>query len=316
MDVILRKNVDLHYEFFNNFESEHTKKSYRSDIKQFLDFLFDNTPEVDNISKIVRIHIIAFKRWLKENDFAPKTINRKLSSLSSYFDFLVEKGIFESNPVTSIKRPKQEVISPTNDLSDKQISQLLHSPDPKSSSFHLHQAVLYLLFSTGIRKSELINLKFKDFLEIDGVRCIEVRAKGGKHLLKALHPSCFEVLLNYIIHLKSNTSEDELTPNDWFFRPTKNPTEPGFLNRPLRASSIDYIIKKYCKKVGITERITPHSARASYIGAALEQGTDLWKVAADVGHSSINTTQSYNKRRQQIKDSPALNLNFFELKDN
>ncbi len=306
--ILLKKSsIKLEYEFFKNFESEHTRISYRNDIVQFLNF-FKNYFSKEN--QIERVHIVAFRNFLQEKNLAPKTIGRKLSSLSSYFDFMVEKGLIFFNPVTSIKRPRQEVLSPTNDLTDNQIAELLLSVDNRSPSGPLHKAILYTLFYTGIRKSELTALKLSDLKKINEHKVIEIRAKGGKFLQKVLHPECFKAINDYLAWMKS--MDREISPSDYLFQPTKNPKDPEILSRRLSPKSIDYILDIHCKKCGISERISPHSARASYIGSSLDAGADLLTVSQDVGHSSVKTTEIYNKRRKALKESPAYLLKYFK----
>jgi len=299
------ESAKLDFEFFKKFESEHTRKSYRSDIRQFIDFF-----NIEFKAPIERVHIVAYRNFLKEKELAPKTINRKLSSLSSYFDFLVEKGFMESNPSTSVKRPKQTPLSPTLDLSDDQVFEILGSVDESSSSSKLHRAILYTLFSTGMRKSELINLKLKDYREINGHKVLEIMAKGGKFLQKVLHPECVEVIEDYLNWMESK--DRKIENDEWIFQPTKNPNDPTNLIRPLAPKSVDYIVASHCKKAGINERISPHSARATYIGSSLEAGSDLLTVSQDVGHSSVKTTEEYNKRRRKLKESPAYGLKYFK----
>lgn len=303
-------NSKLEYEFFNNFESPHTRKSYRSDITQFFEFLKDHFKEVSNYGEIERVHFVAFRNWLTDNGMAPKSINRKIAANSSFFDFLIEKNLVQSNPCTSIKRPRQEVIQPTNDLSDEEITTLFEMIENLKGPGLLHKAVIYTLFTTGIRKAELINLKRKNFTMTDDLYTIEVRAKGGKQLTKVVHPKCAEVILEYISYLES--SGESVHPEDWIFRPSKNPLEPQHIIKPLNPKSVDYIIKTWCKKAGIHHRISPHSARASYIGSALEAGIDLFKVSKDVGHASVKTTEEYNKRRQKLSESPVFGLGFLK----
>jgi len=146
----------LQYEFFQNFTSKHTIKSYKSDIKQFFNFIKETTQNLNGFNAIQKIHIISYRNWLDLKEYAPKTINRKLSSVSSYMDFLVEKNLMEFNPTASLKRPRQEVLNPTLDISDEDIIKILESVPPDSPSGPMHRAVLYILFTTGIRKSELI----------------------------------------------------------------------------------------------------------------------------------------------------------------
>jgi site-specific recombinase XerD len=306
-------NSKLEYEFFNNFLSPHTRKSYRSDITQFFEFLKDHFPEISNYESVERVHFVAFRNWLTDNNLAPKSINRKIAANSSFFDFLIEKNLVHFNPCSSIKRPRQEVIQPTNDLSDIEISTLFELINDLKGPGLLHKAVLYTLFTTGIRKAELINLKRKNFVIKDSHYTIEVRAKGGKQLTKVVHPQCAEVILEYMAYLES--VGEKIHPEDWIFRPSKNPLDPSHTLKPLNPKSVDYIVKTWCKKAGINHRISPHSARASYIGSALDAGIDLFKISKDVGHASVKTTEEYNKRRQKLSESPVFGLGFLKNKD-
>ena len=310
-----KKSFDskLEYEFFNNFQSTHTRKSYRADISQFFEFLSTHFNQVSHYTEIERVHMVAFRNWLTDNELAPKSINRKIAANSSFFDFLIEKGITHVNPCSSIKRPRQEVMKPTNDLSDHEISTLLSLLDKQSGPGLLHKAVIYTLFSTGIRKAELINLRRKHFFTKDSHHLIEVRAKGGKILTKVVHPKCAEVILEYLNFLES--SGEKVHSEDWIFRPTRNPLDPGHILKPLNPKSVDYIVKTWCKKAGIFHRISPHSARASYIGSALDSGIDLYKISKDVGHASVKTTEEYNKRRQSHDESPVFGLGFLNPKE-
>ena len=303
-------NAKLEYEFFHNFESPHTRKSYRIDISQFFEFLRDNFTLINRYEDIERVHLVAFRNWLADSEMAPKTINRKMAANSSFFDFLVEKNILQFNPSTSIKRPRQEVVKPTNDLSDEQIRTLFSLVDQLKGPGLLHKAVIYTLFTTGIRKAELINLRLKNFYVKDSFYVIEVRAKGGKQLTKVVHPKCAEVINQYLDYLKADG--EKLHNEDWIFRPSKNPLEPGHIIKPLNPKSVDYIVKSWCAKAGIDQRISPHSARASYIGSALDNGIDLYKISKDVGHASVKTTEEYNKRRQKMAESPVFGLGFMK----
>ncbi len=300
--------LKLEFEFFQNFESPHTRKSYKNDIKSFLEF-FKGTFKVPSILDCEKFHIVAYKEWLTNNDYSPKSINRKISSLSTYFNFLIEKNFLKINPCQGIKKPRQVVKTETNDLTDEEVVTLFEVVNEKASP--LHKAIIYLFFSTGIRKSELIELKLKDYKEINGHMTIQVVAKGGKTLIKFLLPECVEVIEQYVTYMKD--ANREIHPEDWLFQPSKNPTEKkANLIKPLRPKSIDYIFSKYCKLAQIDKRISPHSARATYIGSAIQNGADIIKVSKDVGHSSIRTTEEYNKRRSRLEDSPAHSLGFFK----
>tara|TARA_B100000925_G_scaffold291892_1_gene282234 strand:- start:4258 stop:5226 length:969 start_codon:yes stop_codon:yes gene_type:complete len=291
---------ELHYEFFQNFSSENTKKCYMRDIKQFYSFVQENLKNVKSIEDIKRIHIVAYRDFLGRIKQAPKTICRKFSALSSYFDFLVEKGFYEINPCNSVKRPTQNPIKPVNDLTDEQVQNLLQIVDQSNNL--MHQLVIYLLFFTGIRKNELICLRVRDFFQKGELFLVNIIAKGGKQITKVVDPSIKTKIDEYLTSME-NRGED-FSPDDFLLRPSKNPNDPNNLNKKLNPKSVDYIFSTYCKKAGVFHRVSPHSARASYIGSALDNGANLLHVSQDVGHSSVKTTQEYNKRRSSIKNSP------------
>lgn len=298
------------FEFFENFNSEHTKRSYRTDINQFFDFLSSYIKEINALNKLQRVHAVAFKKWLVDSDYAPKTINRKMSAVSSFFDFLVEKNFVEYNIFHSIKRPKQEVQKPTNDLSDEQVLNLIQVlENNESPSAPLHRAVVSTLFMTGIRKAELINLKRGDYFFENEIPMIKVRAKGGKHLRKVLPPDCKEAIEDYLTWMQAQNRA--VAYEDWLFQPTRNPTDDNLV-KPLNPKSVNYIVKTICLRAGVPQNVSSHSARASYIGSALENGADIYKVSRDVGHSSVKTTEEYDKRRKKFKDSPIHHLGYLK----
>ena len=99
--------------------------------------------------------------------------------------------------------------------------------------------------------------------------------------------------------------------DEWLFQPSRNNTNPDHLNKKLMPASIDFILNKYCRKIGIQSKITPHSARATMISSLLEHGCDLYRVSQLVNHSNVKTTQGYDKRGKKFSDSPVFGLKFF-----
>ena len=152
----------IYQEFFDNFNSRHTRSSYEIDIRHFLTWAFEEL-SLKSYGDLERGHVIKYRNWLQEaggrsgQPCAPKTVARKLAALSSYSDFLVETSILEFNPVSSIKRPRRDVISPTNALSGVQVRELLQVISGETPSGILHRALLMMFFTTGLRKSEILN---------------------------------------------------------------------------------------------------------------------------------------------------------------
>lgn len=304
----------LDYEFFENFNSEHTKAAYKRDLIQFFNFVNNEFGQITHPQQLQRMHVVAFRNAIQASKgkghgtCCPKTVIRKLAAITSYCTFLIEKGLMTTNPTTHIKRPKDEVITVTNDLSDDQVKAVLEAVDLNKKSGPLHKAILVLLFSTGIRKGELINLKFENYQEHQGLKIIQFMGKRGKISRVPLHPAAIFHIEKYIQYM--NSKGHELNTGDYLFQGLGNNTNLQS-NKKLQATSIDYIIKYHCKKVGITANITPHSARATVIGSLLESGCDLYKVSQLVNHSNVKTTQSYDKRKKSLIDSPVFKLKYF-----
>jgi site-specific recombinase XerD len=309
------KALDDEKEFLGNFTSTHTRASYARDLSAFAEFLSDAFADVAEWRDIERKHIISYRNWLVEaggkdgGGHAPKTISRKLASLSSYFHFLVEKSYCEFNPVTSIKRPRGEVKSPTNALTADQVRALFAFIDQRESDSRLlHRALLTTFFMTGLRKSEVIYLKFKNYRDINGHKVLEFVGKGGKIGQKVLADECIARIEEYLAHMKKLGRKH--LPQDWLFQPTKNPNDPTRINKPLNPKTINEILNFYAKKMGFTFNICPHSARATFISNLLDNGIDIYSIAREVNHSSVTTTQEYDKRRKKLNDSPVQKLSY------
>jgi site-specific recombinase XerD len=304
---LVEQNFQVHPEFLYNFSSEFTRKSYLNDLTKFTLWLQEYASKIKSFVEIERLHIIQYRNYLHEFEkSAPKTISRKLSALSSYFDFLVEKNLMDFNPATSVKRPRREVITPTKALNAVQVKELLAEAKSHPSSGPLHYALLSTFFYTGLRKSEILNLKFKDYTLYNGQRILSYQGKGGKRGQKLLHPNCIEAIDAYLDWM--NSCERSHLKDDFLFQPTKNPANPKNLNKALNPRTMNEIMESYAKKIHLDFHISPHSARATFIGELLNAGVDIYSIALEVNHSSVTTTQEYDKRRQKLEDSVCLKL--------
>jgi integrase/recombinase XerD len=302
----------LHDEFFENFMSKHTRESYRRDLVLFYEYCahhFKKGP-----LQIEREHVIKYRNTLSEcggqrdEGHAPKTIARKLAAISSYYDYLVEKGLCSTNPATSVKRPRLDVKSPTQILSSEQVRGLFNLIDASKLSGSMHKALLLLFFTSGLRKSEVIHLRYKDLRLINDQWIVEFTGKGGKIGQKLLHQEAIEALESYFQLMKEHDRAHQ--PDDWLFQPSTNPSDQKNLNKSLNPRTINEILEYYAKKLGLNIRVSPHSARATFISELLEIGIDIYSVAREVHHSSVKTTQEYDKRRKRLIDSPVTKLRY------
>jgi len=305
-------------DFVLEFSSSHTKISYRQDLEQFITVVGQKffSSEENFIQKIERKHILFFRQYLLEmggrqgSQASPKTVQRKLAGISSFLSFLVEKQLISSNFAKDLKRPKPLIQTPTIALSAEDVRSLLELARNNPRSGPLHFALLNVFFYTGLRRQEVINLKFGDLIELENQqKAIRFQGKGGKVGIRPLHSNAYQAITDYLAWLKTKFS-CTLCANDWLFRPTKNPTNPGFLDRPLNPKTVYEIFRHYALKMGLSGKVCPHSARATFITVLLDQGADLYQVAQEVQHQSVTTTQEYDKRRSLRNQRLGLKIEF------
>lgn len=306
-------NLKISSDFFLNFTSVHTRNSYQRDLKQFLEFIQQHYSQINEFDEIKIEHILSFRNSLMEaggqngQSASNKTIARKLAALSSLFKHLIGRQIVQNNPMVSIKRPRPEARRPTQALSAENVQKILDLASQNKTSGPLHYFLLVAFFTTGLRKSEIIYRKFGDIKKINDLHILEYEGKGSKRGQKRLHPLFLEAFDRYKDFMQEN--EREIGDQDWLFQPTKNPKDPKNINKPLNPKTINEILSSYAKKLGLG-RVTPHSARATFITQLLEQGINLYDVSQEVQHSSVTTTQIYDKRRRSIEDSPVEKLKY------
>lgn len=293
------KNFDrnkIYYGFIHNFSSPHTRDAYTRDLRLFLTFL-----KGMNELKVEHPHMVAFKDHLLKKEYAPKSVNRILATLWSFYDYLIDMGHVEKNPVDRIKRFKISKDVKTQDLSDQEVIDLLGVIDNATPSGKLHKALLTLFFTTGMRHREVSHLQFKNLDEENGYTVVRYFAKGSQEMVTPLNPRAEEALSEYLQW--ANAEGYSMNPEDYIFRATKNNR-----NLPLDPKTLNYIIKRYAKIIGIKGNITIHSARSTVIGMLLDKGHAIERVADFVGHKDISMTRAYNKRRLKIHQSLSLDL--------
>lgn len=294
----------LYYGFIHNFSSPHTRDAYTRDLRKFLHFIQEAFPGLNEL-QTDHAHLVAFKDHLLNSQYSQRSVNRILASLWSFYDYLEDQNLVDRNPVSRVKRFSISKEVRTQDLSDEQVTDLLLSIDISSGSGKLHKAVLTLFFTTGMRHREVSHLRFKSLDEENGFTIIRYQAKGAQEMVTPLNPKALSALGDYLMWCETNNYP--MGPDDYIFRPTRNAFS-GELNKPLDPKSLNYIIKRYAKKIGVTGNITIHSARSTVIGMLLDKGHPLERVADFVGHKNISMTKAYNKRKLKVQQSLSLEL--------
>ena len=266
----------LNYLRFQKRYSQHTLVSYQNDLEQFLIFLSE---EFDS-PFMQAVNAAMIRTWLaslKEGKLTSKSINRKISTLKSFFKFLMKEELIESTPMTTISAPKINKRLPVY-VEEKDMKTLFDyvefSDDWKGKTERL---IIQLFYYTGMRISELINLKEG---QIDvSYSHIKVLGKGNKERIIPINKELLNDLLNYI----GSKPEDADTGNVFV-------TERG---KPLYAKQVYNLVKKNLATVTTVKKKSPHILRHSFATHLTNNGADLNAVKELLGHSSLAATQVY-----------------------
>jgi integrase/recombinase XerC len=219
---------------------------------------------------------------LNKKQYSKSTIARKLATLRSFYKFLVKRNRIDSNPVISIRTPKQEKKLPKF-LEYEDIKRLLDTPPANSWLGARDRAILETLYSTGIRVSELVALNMDDIDFLGEV--VRVRGKGKKERVAPISSSALQVIQHYMeFRSKRAQSNQNFDPKVLFVN--KHGTR-------LSTRSVRRKMDKYLKMAGLDPNISPHTLRHSFATHMLNNGADLRSVQELLGHQSLSTTQVY-----------------------
>ena len=265
--------------------SNNTITAYRQDLTSFVCFL-----QKENLTSwpTQAVDIDAFLAEQRDQKKATSSISRLITSLRKFYQWLVRQNIQKLNPMLEIDSPKKRRTLPVA-LTVNEVNNLLEQPDTKKQLGLRDRALLETLYATGIRVSELINLKFTDLHE--ELKLVKVFGKGSKERLIPIS----EVALSWIDSYKEKVRDPLI------LKIGKN-TDFIFLNSrggSLTRQAVWQIIKHYCKMAGIQKNVTPHTLRHTFATHLLENGADLRVVQEILGHSDISTTQIYTNLSQK-----------------
>ena len=292
-------------EWFANIDNPKTRRAYRIDINEFMDFAGIGKPEEFRI--VTRAHVIAWRKSLETRALSPATIRRKLSALSSLFDYLCEKNAVTHNPVDGVKRPTAEANEgKTPAIGDGQARALLDAPDAESLKGKRDRAILAAFLYHGLRSEELCRLKVRDVQQRGGVLDLRVHGKRGKVRFVPAHAAALERINDYL-----QASGHHGDPDGPLFRPVKNPIG-GDLEKPLSAGAVyTRIVKHHAKAAGVdVPGFCVHALRATAATNALAHEADISKVQEWLGHANISTTRLYDRRRTRPEDSPTFKVQY------
>lgn len=268
--------------------SPRTLDAYGRDVGRLVAFLREQG--VDRPGAATTAHLREYVYTLKDRGLEPTSIRRNISSIRTYFAFLVAEGHVVADPSERLEAPKVWRRLP-GVLSRDEVVRLLEAPDPTDPLYWRDRALLEFAYASGVRVSELITLKVRDVSIEEGFA--SVFGKGAKERLVPVGRSAIRAL-------------------DVYLREVRPRLENGggkgvvFLNargRPLTRMGVWKILRKHVERAGITKRVSPHTLRHSFATHLLEGGADLAAVQEMLGHADISTTQIYTHvDREYLRD--------------
>ncbi|MBQ8526460.1 MAG: site-specific tyrosine recombinase XerD [Clostridia bacterium] len=268
--------------------SSNTLQSYTRDIRQYFDYVSENSLDVLRISKT---QIITYMLYMQKNGRAAASVSRSMASVRAFYNYLMSKNYVDTNPAYRLETPRQEKKLPCILTTDEVVS-LLAQPDsvvPPTPKSIRDKAMLELIYATGIKVSELISLAVDDVdISLGYIKCI---GNGTARIIPIGHVAV-SALSRYLGEIRSdmaNEDETALFVNCNGGRLTRQ----GFWK----------LIKEYTHRAGIEKDITPHTLRHSFAAHLIENGADLISVQEMMGHKDISSTQVYTKLvKSRIRD--------------
>lgn len=270
--------------------SANTRQAYERDLRLFCKTLgFKNSDALVNVS---REQITGYMTQLKEKGLAAATIARKLAAIKAFYRFMTAEGYMDANPAEVVEAGTKGIKLPRV-LSEDEVVRLLNQPDITTAEGFRDRTMLEVLYATGMRVSELINLTLE---RVDlNMKYIIAFGKGSKERIVPLGSVAAEFLQQYLEKVRPKLTHEDRSTNIVFL---------AFGGHELTRQRFWQIIRTYGRKANINKALTPHILRHSFATHLLDNGTDLRSVQELLGHSDISTTQIYthltNKRLRDI----------------
>lgn len=256
--------------------------SYKRDINQFVDFL-ERT--AINLETITGDELKQFVHHLYGLKLSARSIARKISTLKTFFAYL-SRHFTIKNHAKELHIPKIEKRLPTY-LTQEEVTRVLaHSEKDRSALGIRNSMMIYLLYGSGMRVSELVTIKISD-IHFD-TRFISIEGKGGRQRMIPLPQSVMTLLSDYLQTHAAPSSSDSIKNPLYLF-----PIQYGKKIKPISRQSCWIILKKICEQAGIKRAISPHQLRHSFATHMLEKGVDLRSLQALLGHEEITTVEVY-----------------------
>ena len=263
--------------------SNHTIESYKQDIDEYLEYINEHNIK---LLKINYDEIKMYLKYLSDKKDINSTISRKISALRGFYKFLQNNNKIENNPFSLINLPKKEKKLPRFFFYNE-LEELFNTPKLNTPLGQRDRLILEMLYATGVRVSELVNIKVSDISD----RTIKILGKGNKERIVRFGDYCDEILKVYLNdgHYRLNSSSEYL-----------------FLNNnggQLTDRGVRYLLDKIIEKTTIEKKISPHMLRHSFATHLLNEGCDILTVQELLGHESLTATSIYTHvTNDRLKD--------------
>ena len=262
---------------FKNGLTKNTILAYKSDLKIFLIWLDDNKEKFSNADRIIINNYLAYRL---DNGASLSTIQRIITCIKSFYSFLFENNIIKYNPAQLIENPKKRRKLPTI-ITESEVMKLLDSPDVKTNKGLRDKCILELLYSSGLRISELLSIKINQISKEK--KFLKIKGKGNKERLVPIGSSAMNLLIVYLDTYRSSIKNT-------------NNIDILFINENgsiISRQACWEMIQRYASISLINKKISPHNLRHAFATHLLNNGADLRTVQMLLGHASLSTTQIY-----------------------
>ena len=258
--------------------SGNTVESYGFDMRRFSSFVSSSEIPLNEFS---RSHFLSFLFSLREEGLSARSAARHVSTVRSFFRYLVREGILPASPVSEAKGPRTGRLLPRY-LTLSEVEHLLSAPDGETPEGMRDKAMLELMYASGLRASEVVTLRLENVEANAGF--LRVLGKGGKERVVPVAQPALDTLQEYLTRGRPLFLKKKGAGNVLFL---------SRLGRPITRQTLWNRIGRWAKAAGIRDRVSPHTLRHSFAGHLLAGGADLRAVQAMLGHADISTTQIY-----------------------
>lgn len=260
--------------------SANTVTSYKRDIEKYLTFLTEK--KITQLDEVSRFEILDFLQTLRQSGAADNSIIRMVSSLRKFHQYLKRESIVSDDPMQLINTPKKASTLPKA-ISPQAVEQLLEAPDTTTPLGVRDRTILELMYATGLRISELVNLKLSDMHLTMGF--IQTMGKGEKERIIPLGEIASQWLDHYLDGARVYLQDQSAETSEYVFLNSRG--------KGLSRQGVWKKVKQLALEAGIDQNVTPHTLRHSFATHLLENGADLRMVQELLGHADISTTQIY-----------------------